>query len=298
LGAYLAEAPDSPDLKFQLAIVDFLENRYKESEVAFRELYQRYPTDIRLTYALAELLLRTNRQSDGLKLIQDAAAKKPSSRDLKMAVANTALRINQLDLAEKTLRELISSDASNADLYLRLGETLRRKGQMPAAVETLRKARQLSPNSAGANLQLAMTLDAIGSKGESLPLYETVIKAEPDNLIALNNIAFAYADSGKDLDLALTYAQRARKRAPNSEDVADTLAWVYIKKNLNDSAITLLSEITSKQPRNATYQYHLGVAMLQKGNKPAARQSFQTALSLKPSKDEETRIRELLGKLG
>ena len=298
LAGYLAETPDSPDLKFQLAIVDFLENRYKESEAAFRDLYQRYPADMRLTYALAELLLRTNRQSDGLKLIEDAAAKNPANRDLKVALANTAMRINQLDLAEKTLRELIASDANNVDLYLRLGETLRRKGQMQAAVDLLRKARALSPNSAGANLQLAMTLDAMGSKGDSLPLYEAVIKAEPDNLIALNNLAFAYAESGRDLDMALSYAQRARKRAPNSEDIADTLAWVYIKKSLNDGAIALLREITAKQPRNATYQYHLGVAMLQKGNKPAARQSLQTALSLKPSKDEEAKIRELLGKLG
>lgn len=298
LVAYMAETPDSPDLKFQLAVVDFLDNRFKESEASFRDLYQRYPNDLRLTYAIAELMLRTNRQSEGLKLVQDALAKNPGNRDLKLAVANTALRIDRLDLAEKTLRELTAADGKNPDLYLRLGETLRRKGQMQAAVEALRKARQLAPTSANAALQLAMTLEALGNKSESLPLYEAVVRIEPDNLIALNNIAFSYAEAGRDLELALTYAQRARQRAPNSEDVADTLAWVYIKKSLNDNAVTILREITSRQPRNPTYHYHLGVAMSQKGNKPAAKQSLQTALSLKPSRDEESRIRELLAKLG
>lgn len=298
LTAYLQETPDLPDLKFQMAIVDFLDSRYRESEATFRDLYSRYPSDIRLTYAIAELMLRTNRQSEGLKLIQDALAKDPANRNLKLAVANTALRIDQLELADRVLRELLAAEGKNPDLYLRYGETLRRRGQVQQAVEALRKARELAPTNPAVNLQLAMTLDVLGSKTESLPLYEAVIKVEPDNLIALNNIAFMYAETDRDLDMALTYAQRARQRAPNSEDVADTLAWVYIKKKLNDNAVTILREITARQPRNPTYHFHLGVAMSQKGNKPAAKQSLQTAISLKPSRDEEAKIRALLAKLG
>lgn len=298
LTTYLAETPDSPDLKFQLAVVDFLDSRFKESEANFRELYKLYPGDLRLTYALAELMLRTNRQSDGLKLVQDAAAKAPQNRDLKYALASTALRINELDLAEKTLKELTAADGGNSEYFLRLGEALRRKGQMGPALEAVRKAKQLAPTNSAANLQLAMMLDATGNKGEALPLYEAVLKTEPDNVIALNNTAFMYAEGGRDLDQALTYAQRARQRAPNSEDIADTLAWVYIKKSLNDNAVTLLREITARQPRNPTYHYHMGVALSQKGNKPAAKQSLQTALSLKPAPEEESKIRALLAKIG
>lgn len=296
--AYLADAPASPDLKFQLAVVDFLEDRPKEAEASFRELSQKYPNDIRLTYAIAEVMLRTNRQNDGLRLLLDRLQKSPEDQNLKLAVAGTALRIGQFDLAEKYFRELISADPKKSDYYMNLGETLRRKGQPQAAVEALRKARELAPASAGANLQLAMTLDSVGSKGESLPFYEAVIKAQPDNLIALNNLAFMYADTGKDLNVAMTYAQRAKQGAPTNDDISDTLAWVYIKRQMNDNAITILREITARQPRNPTYHYHLGVALSQKGNNASAKQSLQTALSLKPSRDDESRIRELLAKLG
>ena len=175
---------------------------------------------------------------------------------------------------------------------------MRRRGQNQGALEMLRKGHQLAPTNSAGNLQLAMILEAVGDHKGSIPLYENVLKVDPDNFFALNNLAFLYADSGKDLDQALTYVQRAKAKVPNNDDISDTLGFVYIKKNLNDMAIAIFRDLTLKQPKNPTYHLHLGMAQLQKGNKPAARQSLQTALTLKPGKDDEAKIRELLGKAG
>ncbi|MBI4892639.1 MAG: tetratricopeptide repeat protein [Acidobacteria bacterium] len=298
LTAYMADTPNSPDLKFQLASADFMENRLKEAEAGIKELRQSNPNDLRLTFAMAELLLRTNRQDEGLALLLEQEKKTPNVPTLREAVARTALRTGKLDVSEKEYRAMIAADPKRVDGYLGLGEVLRRKGQGNGALEALKKAKEVAPNDPGANLQLAMTMDNLGMQSQSLPLYETVVKSQPDNLIALNNLAFMYADANKDLEQALTYAQRARKNAPTNEDIADTLAWIYIKKNMNDNALPILNEITGKQPRNPTYHYHLGVALFQKGNKSAAKQSLQTALSLNPSKADEVKIRELLAKLG
>ncbi|MGJ5817412.1 tetratricopeptide repeat protein [Paludibaculum fermentans] len=295
---YLKEKPDSPDLQFQVAVIDFIDGHLKEAENSFRALRTRFPSDPRLTFAIAEVMIRTNRQTDALKFLQEELAKTPDNKELRLAVANTALRIGQGDVAESEYRQLVDKDPKNPELYMRLGETLRKKGQIQASIEVLKRGQQLSPTNPNANLQLAMTLDLAGMKRESLPLYEAVVKVEPDNPIALNNLAFMYAEDGKDLDQALTYAQRAKSKMPNNEDVADTMAWIYIKKQLNDNAITILKDLTNKQPKNPTYHHHMGVALFQKGNKAAAKQSLQTALSLKPAKDEESKIRELLAKVG
>ena len=48
------------------------------------------------------------------------------------------------------------------------------------------------------------------------------------------------AEEGLDLDAALTMAQRARQLAPNATAMADTVGWIYIKKNLPDSAIAVV----------------------------------------------------------
>jgi len=200
-------------------------------------------------------------------------------------------------VAEKEFRRLIERDPKNFENYMKLGETLRRKGQVQQAIEYVKKGQQLQPQNPQANLQLALTLDAAGMKRESLPLYEAVLKGDPENVLALNNLAYTYAEEGRDLDQALTYAQRAKQKWPTNDDVTDTLGWVYIKKKLNDNAITIFKELTSRKPKNPQYHYHLGVAQFQKGDRSGARQSLQTALSLKPDKVDEAKIRELLSKV-
>lgn len=298
IDAYLKDAPDSPDLKYLLAVTNFLDRRYQEAEAQFRELLRQHPHDLRLLFSLAEVMLRTNRQAEALRMVQEAWRKDPGNPALRLALANTAVRVNQLDLAEQEYRALLSSSPDSIDVAIRLGEVLRRKGRLAESLELLKQAYGRNPSHSGLALQLALTHEAMGDWRSAVPLYEAILRQDPNHLIALNNLAYRYADMGKDLDTALTYAQRAQRQAPTNDDVTDTLAWVYIRRNLNDTAISLLKPLVAKQPRNPLYHFHLGLALLQKGDRAAARQSLQTALSLNPSKEDEQKIREALAKTG
>lgn len=298
IDAYIKDAPDSPDLKYLLAVTNFLDRRYQEAEAQFRQLLRQHPQDLRLLFSLAEVLLRTNRQAEALRMVQEAWRKDPGNPALRLALANTAVRVNQLDLAEQEYRALLSSSPDSVDVAIRLGEVLRRKGRLAESLELLQRAYGRNPSHSGLALQLALTHEAMGDWRSAVPLYEAILRQDPNHLIALNNLAYRYADMGKDLDTALTYAQRAQRQAPTNDDVTDTLAWVYIRRNLNDTAISLLKPLVAKQPRNPLYHFHLGLALLQKGDRAAARQSLQTALSLNPSKEDEQKIREALAKAG
>ena len=75
-----------------------------------------------------------------------------------------------------------------------------------------------------------MALDQVSRKSEAAPLYLQVLKTEPDNVVALNNYSFFLADQGSDLDMALSYAQKAKSKAPADPMIADTLGFVYLKK--------------------------------------------------------------------
>jgi Flp pilus assembly protein TadD len=145
---------------------------------------------------------------------------------------------------------------------------------------------------------LAVLLDSTGRQAEARATYEQILKLQPDNPIALNNLAYMMAETGGDLDQALTLAQRARQKMPQDPNVADTLGWIYIKKNLSDNAIGIFRELVIQQPGNSTYRFHLGMALYQKGDKPSARKELQAALQSKPSPAEAAKIRELLAKVG
>jgi len=64
---------------------------------------------------------------------------------------------------------------------------------------------------------------------------------------------------GRALNAALGWAQIARKRAPENENAADTLGWVYYKLGSHVLARNQLQFAVSKQPDNPVFQYHLAM---------------------------------------
>jgi predicted Zn-dependent protease len=92
-------------------------------------------------------------------------------------------------------------------------------------------------------------------------------------------------------------AQRARQKAPGDRSIADTLGWIYIKKNLSDDAVRVFVELVSKEPGNPTFRYHYGLALLQKGDKLSARKEFEEALKKNPSRDETSKIKDVLARI-
>ena len=58
------------------------------------------------------------------------------------------------------------------------------------------------------------------------------MEADPRAAVAANNLAWMYASRGEQLDRALQLAQAAKAELPDDAAVSDTLAYVYIKKQL------------------------------------------------------------------
>jgi Flp pilus assembly protein TadD len=227
-------------------------------------------------------------------MVEEASAKEPDRRDLKLAVANLYARDLKYDEAEKIFSKLLESDPKSSDLLSRLGEVQRRKGDVNSAIETFRRASQAAPSDPRPLTELGLLLDGTGRRDQAKPIYEQLLKLQPDHPIALNNLAFIKAEEGVDLDGAVSMAQRALQKAPTSTNVKDTLGWIYIKKNLSDDAVRIFKELVVVEPGNPSFHYHYGMALLQKGDRIGARKELEAAIKDNPSKDDATKIRELL----
>jgi tetratricopeptide (TPR) repeat protein len=106
------------------------------------------------------------------------------------------------------------------------------------------------------------------------------------------------AEQGGDLDVALTYAQRAKQKRPDFLEISDTLGWIYLKKQLASNALEIYNDLVAKEPKRATFRYHRAMALFQRGDKAQARKELEAALTFNPSKDDEGKIRELLKRIG
>ena len=294
LQAEIARFPNSPDLQFQLAMVDYKEQNYAESLTIFKRLFEKYPNDVRLVYAMADILVRLKQGKEALKMLQDQSSRNPQNQGVRMVLANTAEAVGQYDLAEREYRKLLESQPKNFEVLLSLGYTLYLKGQAQQAMDVYRQAETLQPKHPRLNLEIALAMESIGMRHEALPYYKTVLSTDPSNALALNNLAFLMAEEGRDLDSALTYIQKAKHQYPDDVNIADTMGWIYFKKSLNDDALSIFKDLVKRNPANALFRYHLGAVQYKKGDIPAAKQSLQTALTLKPPKEEEVSIRALL----
>lgn len=299
LEVVLSEHPGSREAQLALASLNLAERRYAEAGEQFRKLHETAaPDDLRALVGWTEAYAQQGRFAQAIELLKRELARDATRAAVRLALANTLVRASRFDEAIAEYQTLIDRNPQAGDLYLRLGEAWRRKGDAPAAAASFAKAVELMPKEPAPLLALALIQDQLQQYKHSEQTYEKILALQPDHPIALNNLAYLLAERGGDLDRALSLAQRARQKLPQDNNVADTLGWIYIKKNLTDNAIEIFRELTRKEPNNPTFQYRLGVALYQKGDRPAARQALQAALRNKPAPDEAARIKELLAKLG
>jgi tetratricopeptide (TPR) repeat protein len=231
-----------------------------------------------------------------LKLLREKATG-PANPELERSIAAITARSGRYPDAIRLYEELLAKEPGAADLHLRLGEAYQLGGQSEKAAAAFQKAVQLQPGDAVPSNALALTQIALGKRAEAQELYRQVLAKEPDNAIALNNLAFLLADEGKDLDKALEMAARACRLAPAVTGFKDTVGWIYLKQQKTESAIQVFKSLVRTAPESATYRYHLGSALLAKGEKQAAKEALQEALKRGPVAGDDAKVRELLKQL-
>jgi tetratricopeptide (TPR) repeat protein len=286
--------PQNTEARYQEGYLAWQEKNYKEAEQVFSDLNKTNPNDHRGLAGLTEALASEGRMNDAIKEVQQALQKEPQRGDLQVYLAHLDVRAQHYDQAIGIYQSLLNKEPKSPSLLFQLGETERLKGDLNASIDNFRRCTQVAPNSTACLLRLGLLMDGTGKRDQAKPIYEQILKIEPDQPLALNNLAFIKAEEGNDLDQALTMAERARQKAPSSPDIADTLGWIYIKKNMAEDAVRVFTDLVQKDPNNPTFHYHYGMALLQKGDKSGARKQFETALKDNPSTDEKSKIQDLL----
>ncbi|MES2015537.1 MAG: XrtA/PEP-CTERM system TPR-repeat protein PrsT [Pseudomonadota bacterium] len=125
--------------------------------------------------------------------------------------------------------------------------------------------------------------------------YEAVLKIDPDNLVALNDLAWSYQRLGQRQSLGL--AQRAFKLAPDNPSVIDTLGWIYLEQGELGRAQPLLQRASALAPNAADIHFHYGTLLARAGDKRGARRELEKALASGNGFARRAEALALLGKL-
>jgi Flp pilus assembly protein TadD len=294
----IKEQPKYIDAQLQLAALDLVEKKFKDAEDGYRKLYVPGQADTRPLEGLVTVMMARNQSDEVNKLLNEDLKKSSQSTAVRILLARVAVTTGKYNEGISHIQAMLKERPDNPELTKMLGEVYLRKGDWNQAISTLQGASKLLPKDPAVILMLANAQELAGRKQEAIGNYRRLLELQGDNPIAMNNLAFLIAETGGDLDEALKLAQRALEKNRDQPAFSDTLGWVYLKKNMHDSALQIFTTLVTKDPGNAGFQYHLGMTYLAKGDKTKARDAFTAALSKKPPKDVEEQIQAALAKLG
>ncbi len=151
----------------------------------------------------------------------------------------------------------------------------------------------------------AYLLNTPADPAKAREMFEKLAEIVPDDVMTLNNVAYAKLLEGTDNAGAAVIAEKAyalsRKSGTPNASVADTYGWALIQSGKVQEGIDALREAQAIQ-QLPEISYHLGEAYIREKQKDAAAQSLQNALALvqkmgqNADRELEQRIKEAIAR--
>ena len=292
--AYIELEPGSPVGPARLGYVHLAQRRYNDAEKDFEKSLALDPKGMDALNGLVTLDRVQGQNEKAIARIRQQIAQRETA-DLYNFLGKTYADLGQFGPAEQSLKRALELDPQNFNTYGLLGTLYYRQKDTERAITELEQATKVSPKSVGPWTGLGVLHSKASQPELAQKDYETALAIDPNAAIAANNLAWLYCEQGGDLDKALELAHRARHALPNVPRVSDTLAWVYYKRQLYDSAIPLLQEAVRQQPKDAQIRFHLAASLLGVGKEAEARQELDAALKLDASLREDEEYKSIFG---
>lgn len=282
-------APQSTAVRVRQALVDGIRKNYAKAEREYQAALSEVKDPTPILAKLAELYVEQRQTDKAIRQISSYA--KGSERNAQLFVLLAQLHILQNDLtaASSDCHRALQIDGQNPRAYFFLGRIAQLRGNEDEALKNYARAGQLYPKDSLPNLLAGNIARKLGQWSEAQKYYKLALRPAPAPARARSGLARAMMELGEDPNVALSLAQRARADAPSDPVVADDLGWVYFKKGIPQLAVPLLKQSVAEMPKDANFQFHLGMAYSAVGEKVEARRSLLRArrLGLKASESRQ-----------
>lgn len=287
----------------QMGNLNFAQKRFSEAENAYRLALDR---DAKSNDALRGLMNSyvARGQIDAAVSAANVQISKVQDSSGFYDLLGTVLLQQKKDLngAKAALARSAQLDKNNTDALTKLGRVQLQQDQTEDAIATLQQAARDNPHESIFDVMLGQIFQSRRDWGKAADHYQKALGIRREDPIAACNLAYVMLQTGGDLDIALSLAQTARKRMPESPEVVDTLGWIYYQKGAYrlavdslQAALTLTQE--GKFPDNPRFHYHLGMAYAKSGETARAREQFQKMLKMSPDSNEALDARKQLSLL-
>jgi putative PEP-CTERM system TPR-repeat lipoprotein len=264
------------------------------ARATLKQALQSKPDFLKAQDALLRLELEEKNPEAALQIARRIQAQQPTSPLGFDREADILMVQKRYPQAAKAYEQALAKGAGTAGL-IKLHRALYIAGEAKAADQRLSDWIRQSPKDLAARAYAADVYLQTQRNREAIAQYEMLLKANPNHVIALNNLANLYQRE-KDSRAAAT-AEQAFKLAPDHPGVQDTLGWILVEQGQLPRGLDLLGKAATKLPKQATVRYHYGVALARSNQKSAARKELEAAIASGQKFPEQGDARTLLKSL-
>jgi putative PEP-CTERM system TPR-repeat lipoprotein len=269
--------PGSAELQLRLARSHLLQHQTEPALRAVRRALAIEPGREDALILASTLLIDRHAYEDARKLGRTAQRRQPDAAIGFKLEADALLEQGRPDDAVPLYERGFKLQRSSA-MLIALHRALHAAGKSASAEQRMRDWLAQHEADQATRLYYASHLLQRGELAAARREYETILRRDPDHVIALNDLAWALLRLN-DSD-ALRPAERAYRLAPDNPAVADTLAWILAERGQPARALPLLKKALASAPGAGEIRLHYAHALFRSGDKRAARGQCERLLAV------------------
>jgi cellulose synthase operon protein C len=264
----------------RLAAVQARMKEYDKALESLRMAKELAPQDMSISRDLIVVQLHAGRPADALKEAKSVQLASPRSSAGWLLESQVHQNQQRPAEAERALRAGLKVEPAAALVAVRLHALLEASAKNAEATAFARKWMAEHPRDTTLRTHLAERELAAKNYKAAADLYRQVIEVDANNVVALNNLAWASGQLGD--AKALSYAERAVKLAPSSAPVLDTMGMLLVESGEAARGVEYLARAARIAPNRYDIRFNYAKALARSGKPTQARRELE-ALAAVPA---------------
>lgn len=213
-----------------------------------------FPENEQIGLQAATVAFATDDTKSAREILSDVKQSHPESAGPLVVEAQYLLEQEKYKQAAD-LYQLALDKERTPELEVAYAKALANSGQETEALKSLEAAKDRFPGSETLLTNLAILQQQKGSTEAAAQTYAKLVEIAPDNVIALNNLAWIYHQQND--PQALELARKAYGLSSNNAAVADTYGWILFKAGKTKESLPILEKAYQLQPDSQEIAMHL-----------------------------------------
>jgi tetratricopeptide (TPR) repeat protein len=280
-----------PLLKRAAVLADRKE--FGEAANALRLALRIVPDQDGIAQRLVAVDLAAGNFDDALGVAKAVQARKPAAAIGQTLEGDVYVARKEWRQAERAYRAALAAEPGSTEVAARLVWTLSASGHSTEAATLVRDWLARTPNDVAMRMIAAESALGSGAYKVAASHYELVLNLQPDNFVALNNLAWILGELKDPRAVAL--GERAVAVAPGNPAALDTLGVVLLAQGDPTKAVEYLTQAQSLAPGRQDIRLHYAKGLLRVGRTEEAKQELRQLASSRTDFPGKSEVAGLLG---